>query len=112
MEPIKCPKCGCDQLSANKKGFGLGKAIVGGVILGPAGALGGFVGSRKVQITCISCGHQWGAGDKKLSTSTKPSERYTVEGQKPEEIGCLGWLLIFVPVVAFLLYQAKKAGCF
>lgn len=61
--PIRCPKCGSSQLSANNKGFGVGKAIVGGVALGGIGLLGGFIGSSKVKITCLQCGHQWKAGN-------------------------------------------------
>jgi len=58
-ESIKCPNCGSKDLSANKKGFGLGKALVGGVLLGGVGLLGGFMGSGKIQITCLKCGHRW-----------------------------------------------------
>jgi hypothetical protein len=58
-EPIRCPKCGSTQLTANKKGFGLGKAVVGGVLMGGVGLLGGFLGSGKVQITCLKCGRTW-----------------------------------------------------
>lgn len=58
----KCPRCGGTQLSANKKGYGLGKAALGGVLLGPVGLLGGFVGSGEVKITCLKCGHVFRAG--------------------------------------------------
>lgn len=58
-EPVCCPKCGSAQLTANKKGYGLGKGAVGGLLLGPVGLLGGFLGSNKVVITCLKCGHQW-----------------------------------------------------
>lgn len=61
---IKCPKCRSNQLTANKKGFGLGKAAVGGLLLGPVGLLGGLVGGGKVKITCLKCGHGWKAGSK------------------------------------------------
>lgn len=54
--PIRCPRCNSTQLSANKKGFGLGKAAVGGLLLGPIGLLGGLLGSSKVRITCLKCG--------------------------------------------------------
>lgn len=63
-DEIKCPKCASSQLSANASGFGLGKAAVGGALLGPVGLLGGFVGSKKVKITCLQCGHNWEAGKK------------------------------------------------
>lgn len=58
-ESVFCPRCGSAQLTANKKGFTLGKAVAGGLLLGPAGLLGGFFGSNKVIITCLKCGHQW-----------------------------------------------------
>lgn len=60
--PIRCPKCGSSNLTANNKGFGVGKAVIGGAILGPVGLLGGFVGSSKVKVTCLQCGNQWTAG--------------------------------------------------
>jgi len=59
---LKCPRCGSSQLHAGKKGFGLGKAAAGGLLLGPVGLLGGVIGSKKVMITCLSCGKKWKAG--------------------------------------------------
>jgi predicted RNA-binding Zn-ribbon protein involved in translation (DUF1610 family) len=56
---VNCPKCGSDQLTGGKAGFGLGKAAAGGVLLGPVGLLGGMVGSGKVQVGCMNCGHRW-----------------------------------------------------
>lgn len=61
-EPIKCPKCGSTSLSANKKGFGIGKSVVGATIAGPIGLMAGNIGSKKVRITCLKCGHQFWAG--------------------------------------------------
>lgn len=58
-EPVRCPRCRSTQLTANKKGFGLGKAAAGGLLLGPVGLLGGFLGSSKVKITCLKCGYTW-----------------------------------------------------
>ena len=60
---IKCPKCASTQLTANKKGFGLGKAAVGGLLLGPVGLLGGMIGGGTVIITCLNCGNSWQPGD-------------------------------------------------
>lgn len=59
---IKCPKCSSTNISVDKKGFGLGKAAAGAVLLGPVGLLGGFMGSDKVLITCLNCGHSWKPG--------------------------------------------------
>ena len=60
---ISCPKCGCDQITANQQGFGAGKAIAGVVVTGGVGLLAGFYNYRKVWITCLKCGHRWRCGD-------------------------------------------------
>lgn len=62
--PVKCPKCGSTQISANKKGVSAGKAIAGAVIAGGVGLLAGALGSNEVIITCLKCGHKWRAGKK------------------------------------------------
>lgn len=56
---ITCPRCSSTQFTANTKGFGLGKAVAGGLVLGPVGLLAGVLGSKKVKLTCLSCGHTW-----------------------------------------------------
>jgi len=61
-EQIKCPQCRSTQLTANQKGFGIGKAAIGGILTGGIGLLGGFIGSKKVKITCLKCGHSWKPG--------------------------------------------------
>jgi predicted RNA-binding Zn-ribbon protein involved in translation (DUF1610 family) len=64
-DQVECPKCGSTQITANKKGFSLGNAAVGGFLLGPVGLLGGLAGSNKVKVTCLKCGHSWDAGNPK-----------------------------------------------
>ena len=59
---VKCAKCGSSQVTAQTKGFGLGKAAAGGLLLGPVGLLGGLIGSRKVKVVCLHCGHAWHPG--------------------------------------------------
>lgn len=59
---VCCPKCGSMQFSADKKGFGVGKAVVGAYLAGPIGLTAGNIGAKKVRITCLKCGHQWMAG--------------------------------------------------
>lgn len=60
---MKCPKCRSEALSADKRGFSLGKAVVGGALTGGVGLLAGFHGAAKVNITCLECGHKWKAGE-------------------------------------------------
>ena len=57
----KCPRCGSTSLSGNKKGFGIGKAVIGAALVGPIGLVAGNVGSKKVQVTCLKCGKKFRA---------------------------------------------------
>lgn len=59
-----CPRCHSTNLTANKKGFGFGKAVVGTILAGPLGAAAGGIGSGKVRLTCLKCGHQFKPGQK------------------------------------------------
>lgn len=63
-DTLKCPRCQSTQLHAGNKGFSLGKAVTGSLLVGGAGLLGGFIGSKKIMITCLKCGHKWQAGKK------------------------------------------------
>jgi DNA-directed RNA polymerase subunit M/transcription elongation factor TFIIS len=56
---IQCAKCGSAQIMATKKGFGVGKAAVGAVLLGPVGLIGGMIDSNHILLSCIKCGNQW-----------------------------------------------------
>ncbi len=62
MSEVLCPKCGSDQITANKKGFSGKQAVAGAVLTGGVGLLAGTIGSNKVRITCLSCGHQFKPG--------------------------------------------------
>lgn len=57
----RCPKCGSTSLSGNKKGFGIGKAVVGAALTGGIGLVAGNVGARKVRVTYLNCGKSWKA---------------------------------------------------
>lgn len=58
--PKKCPMCGETNLWKNvgedKKGFSVGKAAVGGILLGPVGLVGGALGKKKATFYCGKCG--------------------------------------------------------
>lgn len=60
-----CPRCGSTSLTANKKGFGIGKAVIGAGLIGnPIGLVAGNINAKKVRVTCLNCGHQFWAGKK------------------------------------------------
>lgn len=63
MSDIHCPKCNSTQWTANKKGFSGKKAVAGAILTGGIGLLAGTIGSGKVVMTCLACGHQFKAGE-------------------------------------------------
>ena len=58
--PKKCPMCGETiqwiKVDTAKKGFSVGKAAVGAVIIGPVGLVGGALGKKKSTYQCGKCG--------------------------------------------------------
>jgi len=59
-----CPRCLSTNITANKKGYGLGKGVTGVIIAGPVGLLAGGIGKNKVECTCLKCGYKFKAGSK------------------------------------------------
>jgi hypothetical protein len=57
--PVACRKCGSGQVTGNRTGFSGGKAAAGFLLAGPLGLLGGTLGSKKLVVSCLACGHQW-----------------------------------------------------
>ncbi len=51
-----CPYCFSRKVFPSKKGFGIGKALTGGVLAGPVGLFGGFIGSNQTELVCLKCG--------------------------------------------------------
>jgi hypothetical protein len=60
-----CPKCFSDQIADHKKGFSGRKALAGAVITGGIGLLAGTIGSNKILLTCLACGHRFKPGQGK-----------------------------------------------
>lgn len=61
---VYCPKCLSTSISGNKKGFGIGKAVVGAGVFGAMGLTAGNINAKKVICTCLKCGYQWKSGKK------------------------------------------------
>ncbi len=58
--PTKCPMCGNSltwkKVDNSKKGFSVGKAALGGILLGPVGLVGGALGKSVSTYCCGKCG--------------------------------------------------------
>ena len=60
--PHQCPMCGeiakWIRIDEQNKGFSVGKAAIGGLLLGPIGLIGGALGKKKVMYRCGNCGFE------------------------------------------------------
>ncbi len=58
--PNVCPMCGerlmWKKVDTDKKGFSVGKAAAGAVLLGPVGLVGGALGKKYSSYCCGKCG--------------------------------------------------------
>ena len=112
---LYCPNCGSSQLTANKKGFAVGKAAAGALLTGGVGVLAGFIGSGDVRVTCLQCGKVWKPGD--LRTTPLPSSNvgddYSETSSDVDDddddsvgIGC-AFMAVFA-VIVFILIMISR----
>lgn len=80
---VRCPKCGSNQLTTNRKGFSGKKAVGGAILTGGIGLLAGTIGSNKVKITCLACGKEFKPGEGRSITT--PIVTQTVVAQDVTE---------------------------
>ena len=86
MSEILCPKCGSNQVTADKKGFSGKKAVAGAILTGGIGLLAGTLGSNKVKITCLSCGNEFKPGQGATSQTDFKEKK---KSEKQGTMGCL-----------------------
>jgi DNA-directed RNA polymerase subunit RPC12/RpoP len=103
MENIKCPKCRSEQITANKKGFSGGKAVAGAVLTGGIGLLAGTIGSKKVIITCLTCGHQFKPGED--FEAIKKKKQMEAEAMKSP-----GFWIFFSIIVIGMIWLISKCS--
>jgi hypothetical protein len=58
-EPARCPKCMSNQIHYEKKGYGIGKGLIGLATLGPLGLAAGAIGKNDLLSICVKCGNKW-----------------------------------------------------
>lgn len=103
MEELLCPKCGSDKLTADKKGFSGKKAVAGAILTGGVGLLAGTIGSNKVKITCLSCGHEFKPGEGAKSKSDFQKKK--AMDKKSGKVGM--WI---IGIILSLVLLSKMCG--
>jgi predicted nucleic-acid-binding Zn-ribbon protein len=96
---LKCPKCQSTQLSANKKGFSAGKAAAGAILTGGIGLAAGAIGSNKILITCLNCGHEFKPGGDAVNVQKKKQQEAEM-AKNPVFIG----VFVVIMLLFFLLF--------
>jgi rRNA maturation endonuclease Nob1 len=110
-----CPFCGSEEITyvSQKDGFGVGKAVVGGALLGPVGLLAGGIGANHTEMKCgcTKCGQVF---DTHLVITKQipetPEEEFVVKKKEEEAkergnntlaiMGIVTGLVIILAVVA------------
>lgn len=110
-DQIKCPKCSSTQITADKKGFSGKKAVAGALLTGGIGLLAGTLGSNKVIITCLACGHKFKPGegviDKPTEYTPTTYPTYTTDGQS-ETNNNMSAILITIVIAVALFFMIKN----
>jgi hypothetical protein len=87
-DQVKCPRCQSTQLSANKQGFSGTKAVTGAILTGGIGLMAGTIGSNKIKITCLKCGHVFNPGDRPIPV------------REPGKYDNIAWAVVVICVIA------------
>ena len=106
---LKCPKCKSEQLTTTKKGFSGAQAIGGAILTGGIGILAGTIGSNKIRISCLACGHQFKPGeDLENARIKKKQERIKIEKEHEEMKSPFFWIF-WIPIIIFIVWFLN--GC-
>lgn len=56
---VTYPKCSSPHITIAKKGFDVGQAAVGGVLVGTVGIAAGMIGAKDSEFVCLGCKYRW-----------------------------------------------------
>lgn len=109
---MSCPKCGSNNITTNNKGYGIGKGIIGTMLIGPLGLLAGNIGKHDIKCTCLDCGHQWD-----LKTQIQQQEFNKIvttvnnaQEENPEETLEVKTILIILTIIIILFFMFKQGS--
>lgn len=108
---IKCPRCNSTNVSTGTKGYGLVKGATGGIILGPLGLLAGLIGSKRIRIDCLLCGHHWDHVNEIERTNNVKEYRLLkkdIKEQFKQNPHGMTFLLINTLIVALVVFLFKS----
>ena len=54
-----CPICHSTSITAQKQGYGVGKAVAGVALTGGIGLLAGGINANKIKRVCLNCGNKF-----------------------------------------------------
>jgi hypothetical protein len=101
---IKCPKCKSEQLTTTKKGFSGTQAVGGAILTGGIGILAGTIGSNKLRISCLACGHQFKPGeDLENARIKRKQERIKIKKEHEEMKSPFFWIF-WIPIIIFIVW--------
>lgn len=79
-----CPKCGSQNIHADKEGYSAKKGIAGVLLFGVYGLLAGALGRNKLRLTCLDCGCQFKPGESALDLPEyAPANNYDLPVSAP-----------------------------
>ena len=117
--PYGCPNCGSTEtwrpVAVNKKGLSAGKALVGGVLAGPVGAIvGGVIGKKYTTWACSQCGfmceYEYRSNDENnIGRANTAADGSVSEGAIAGIIMFLTCLIIYpafilIPLIIYAIY--------
>jgi len=105
-EYLCCPKCGSQEIHAERKGFSGGKALAGALVTGGIGLLAGTIGSNETQITCLKCGKRFKAGEAK---TVKINNNDLSEGSEDENT--IVELTKTKGIIQAVVWYKERSGC-
>lgn len=117
---VQCPRCASEQFTTQKKGFSGKKAAAGAILVGPIGALAGTIGSNKIEITCLNCGHTFkpGHGKKPVTNADvkliwdDDKKQYTINpnykgGVQTFKVSSLLYVMLVIVILIILIVVYK-----
>lgn len=119
-----CPNCKGKNIITGQKGFSLGKAAAGGILLGPLGLLAGTHKSKEIKFTCLDCGNKFTieelmaertriareAREKEYRDSLSEEERreYDEEKAKDKRTAKIFAIIFFIVMMIAIVCMSKK----